>query len=152
MSEMMDTDAVFETRFEMAVASPSAAKDTYKTVGGVLAEGTPLKLGLSRELVSSCPTSCNSEVPELASVDVIDVQHHCGIRLNLVREHDLQDEAGLLEDIGIYGNGATGRQEFDDASRTIRFTFDFGPQNIQSVLVRWERLLVREAVFGCDTV
>ncbi len=70
----------------------------------------------------------------------IEEQHYRGVQVSLVRESDLIGEAELLCDFGIYGNRATGRQELDDASRTISFTLSFDSAAIQLANERWSRL------------
>lgn len=68
-----------------------------------------------------------------------DQQRH-GIHVSLVRESVLVNEADLLCDMGIYGNRATGVQEVDEQSRTVRFTLHFDQASISLANDRWQRL------------
>lgn len=70
----------------------------------------------------------------------IEEQHFRGIEVWLVRESDLIGERGLLCDFGIYGDRATGKQELDDASRTVCFTLSFDQSTVQLAKERWGRL------------
>jgi hypothetical protein len=70
----------------------------------------------------------------------IEEQHYRGIEVWLVRESDLVGERGLLCDFGIYGDGVTGKQELDDASRTTCFTLSFGSNAVKIARERWCRL------------
>ncbi len=72
----------------------------------------------------------------------IQQQHDQGIWILLVRESDIAGEPDLLADFGIYGERATGVQELDDQSRTLRFILYFDPQNIRLARDRWTRLLL----------
>ncbi|HYT87564.1 MAG TPA: hypothetical protein VEL76_02490, partial [Gemmataceae bacterium] len=72
----------------------------------------------------------------------IQEQHDHGIWVMLVRESDIAGEPDLLADFGIYGERATGVQELDDQSRTLRFILYFDPQNLQLARDRWTRLLL----------
>lgn len=72
----------------------------------------------------------------------IDQQHNEGIWIGLVRESDIEGEAGLLADIGIYGDRATGTWELDGQCRTVRFTLDFSAQGRLLAEEQWMRLLL----------
>jgi hypothetical protein len=63
-----------------------------------------------------------------------------GIHVSLLRESDLSKEPDLLRDFAIYGDRATGMQELDEDSRTVRFVLSFDEPSIQKALDRWERL------------
>ena len=63
-----------------------------------------------------------------------------GIHVSLLRESDLSKEPDLLRDFAIYGDRATGMQELDEDSRTVRFVLSFDEPSIQQALARWERL------------
>jgi hypothetical protein len=70
----------------------------------------------------------------------IEEQHYRGIEIGLVREADLVGEPGLLGDFGIYGDRATGKQELDDASRTVCFTLSFDRAAVQVAQEQWAKL------------
>lgn len=70
----------------------------------------------------------------------IDEQHERCIQVSLVRESELGGEADLLCDFGIYGDRATGIQELDEQSRTLRFLLLFDQQSIKLAQDRWARL------------
>lgn len=70
----------------------------------------------------------------------IDEQHYRGVEVRLVRETELIGESSLLCDFGIYGDEATGRQELDEASRTICYTLSFDMSAIRLAQDRWMRL------------
>jgi hypothetical protein len=63
-----------------------------------------------------------------------------GIRVSIVREHELANEPDLLCDFAIYGDRATGTQELDDNARTQRFVLSFNPDSHRQAMARWERL------------
>ena len=77
-------------------------------------------------------------VPEVKAW--VDEQHERGIKVLLVRESEIRGEADLLCDFGIYGERATGIQELDEQSRTVRFILMFDKQSIRPAQDRWERL------------
>ena len=60
--------------------------------------------------------------------------------MSLVRESDLSKEQDLLRDFAVYGDRATGTQELDEQSHTLRFILAFDEQSIRQALDRWERL------------
>jgi hypothetical protein len=60
--------------------------------------------------------------------------------VSLVRETELGGEADLLCDFGIYGERATGIQELDEQSRTLRFLLLFDKPSIKLAQDRWARL------------
>ena len=66
----------------------------------------------------------------------------------LVRESDIASEPDLLADFGIYGERATGEQELDDQSRTIRFILHFDPQSVRLARDRWDRLQLYTTSFA----
>jgi hypothetical protein len=70
----------------------------------------------------------------------IEEQHDRGIWVSLVREADVAGEADLLSDFGVYGDRATGVQELDEQSRTLRFILSFDPPSIRLARDRRERL------------
>jgi hypothetical protein len=70
----------------------------------------------------------------------VDEQHRHGIRVYLVRESAVVNEPDLLSDFAIYGTRATGEQELDEQSRTLRFVLSFDPQSVRLARDRWERL------------
>lgn len=70
----------------------------------------------------------------------LEEQHYRGISLSLVRETDLVSEPDLLCDFGIYGTRATGEQELDEQSRTVRFELRFDEPGIRLATDHWERL------------
>ena len=63
-----------------------------------------------------------------------------GIHVSLIRESDLSKEPDLVRDFAIYGDRATGTQELDEQSHTVRFILAFDEQRIRQSLDRWERL------------
>ena len=77
-------------------------------------------------------------VPEVR--EWLDEQHGCGIKVRLVRESDISGEVDLLCDFGIYGDRATGIQELDGQSKTLRFNLMFDKQSIKLANDRWARL------------
>jgi hypothetical protein len=70
----------------------------------------------------------------------IDEQNEHGIQVCLVRESEVGGEVDLLCDFGIYGDRATGIQELDERSKTVRFILLFDKQNIKLAQDRWARL------------
>jgi len=70
----------------------------------------------------------------------IEEQHYRGIAVSLVRETDLVNEQDLLRDFGIYGDRATGEQELDNDSRTVRFVLSFDEPSRRLARDRWDRL------------
>jgi len=70
----------------------------------------------------------------------IEDQHYRGIAISLVRETDLVNEQDLLRDFGIYGDRATGEQELDNDSRTVRFVLSFDEPSRRVARDRWDRL------------
>ena len=70
----------------------------------------------------------------------IDEQHDRGSWILLVRECEIVSEPDLLCDFGIYGDRATGVQELDEQSRTLRFVLFFDSQSIKLARDRWARL------------
>lgn len=78
----------------------------------------------------------------------LEEQHYRGIAVSLARESDLWQEENLLRDFGIYGERATGEQEIDDESRTVRFTVRFDRPAIQRAGDRWERLQLFTTPYG----
>lgn len=72
----------------------------------------------------------------------IEEQYKRGIVIRLVRESEIEGEAELLTDLGIYGHRATGQLDLDEQCRTERFTLDFTPQTMGLFEERWRRLLL----------
>jgi hypothetical protein len=77
----------------------------------------------------------------------IEQQHENGIWILLVRESDILGEPDLVSDFGIYCDRATGVQELDEQSRTLRFILSFDPQSLRPAWDRWERLLLYTAAY-----
>jgi hypothetical protein len=92
------------------------------------------------------PTGDRMPSPEIRPW--IQEQHDHGIWLLLVRESEIAGEPDLLADFGIYGERATGVQELDDQSRTLRFILHFDPQNVRLARDRWTRLLLYTTSFS----
>jgi hypothetical protein len=67
-------------------------------------------------------------------------QHDHGIWVTLVRESEIDAEPDLLCDFGIYDDRATGIQELDDRSRTLRFILHFDAPSVRLARDRWTRL------------
>jgi hypothetical protein len=87
----------------------------------------------------------------LPSKDVfswIEEQHACGIRISLLRESEIISEPDLLCDFGIYGERATGIEDLDEQSRTIRFTLLFDRSSLALARDRWMRLSLYGKAFG----
>lgn len=80
------------------------------------------------------------DLPKPAIRRWIEDQHYRGISILLVRESYLQYEQDIFRDFGIYGDRATGEQELDEQSRTIRFTLRFDEASRRIANDRWERL------------
>jgi len=78
----------------------------------------------------------------------IEDQHFRGIDIKLVRENDLTNEPELLRDFGIYADRATGEQETDGESRTVRFVLCFDQASIRLTQDRWGRLLLFARPYG----
>lgn len=70
----------------------------------------------------------------------LDQQNRYGIWLRLIRESELENDADLLRDFGIYGSRAVGFQTADPAGRTIRFDLSFDFDKVQQSEVKWNRL------------
>jgi len=75
-------------------------------------------------------------------------QHDLGVRLSLIRETDVSDEADIISDFGIYGERAVGVQELDDQSRTIRFVLSFDAESVRLARDRYDRLRLFAVSFG----
>ena len=82
----------------------------------------------------------NEALPSGAIRPWIDEQHASGIKLALVRESEILSEPDLLMDFGIYGERATGIEDLDDQSRTVRFTLLFDRQSLSVAQDRFSRL------------
>jgi hypothetical protein len=67
-------------------------------------------------------------------------QHDRGIWVSLVRESQAAADPGLVGDFAIYGDRATGLQELDEQSRTLRFILSFDTQSVLLARDRWQRL------------
>lgn len=74
--------------------------------------------------------------------DWIENQHEAGIRILLVPEESLDNEKGLLIDVGLYGSTAVGILDANQASETICFRLSFDEQDVRQYLEKWERLLL----------
>jgi hypothetical protein len=81
-------------------------------------------------------------VPLPRVTEWIEEQHYRGISVSLIREADLVNEQELLRDFGIYGERATGEQEIDEESRTVRFVLSFDQPSILLARDRWDRLML----------
>ncbi len=84
----------------------------------------------------------NDDLPAPLIRPWIDEQHVEGINLWVVREADLINEPDLLCDFGIYDERATGVQELDEQSRTVRFQLSFVVSSVRLAQDRWTRLLL----------
>ncbi len=78
----------------------------------------------------------------------IEDQHFRVIEVSLARENDLISEPDLLRDFGVYGERATGEQETDGESRTVRFVLAFYPASRRLANDRWERLRLFARPYG----
>ena len=67
-------------------------------------------------------------------------QHQRGIEVSLVRLAALDDEPGLICDMGIYGDDAVGFQETDFEGKTVRFELHFDANSIRQAEQRWNQL------------
>jgi len=79
-------------------------------------------------------------LPSLEIRPWIEEQYNQDVWVSLVRESDLASEGDLLSDFGIYGERATGIQELDEQSRTLRFILQFDSQSLKLARDRWQRL------------
>ena len=82
----------------------------------------------------------DEKLPTVGILEWLVEQRGQGIHVSLLRESDLPKEPDLLRDFAIYGDRATGTQELDEDSRTVRFVLSFDEPSIQQALDRWERL------------
>lgn len=89
-----------------------------------------------------------SRLPSRAIRQWIEDQHFGGITVKVVRESDVANEPDLLRDFGIYGDRATGEQQTDADSRTVRFVLSFDKASIHLAQDRWERLLLFSQPYG----
>jgi hypothetical protein len=78
----------------------------------------------------------------------IEEQYNRGINVSVIREADLAAESDLVGDFAIYGDRATGTQDLDEQSRTIRFTLFFDRQSIRLARNRWDRLALFATRYG----
>lgn len=78
----------------------------------------------------------------------IEQQHNRGLKISLVREADLAQEANLIDDFGIYGTRATGSQKLDGHSRTVQFQLFFDEVSLRQAEDRWDRLTVFARPYG----
>jgi hypothetical protein len=76
--------------------------------------------------------------PELANWIANQYEH--GLSIFLIREGQVAAEPELLGDFAVYGERATGVQELDEQSRTLRFVLNFNRQAIDLARDRWERI------------
>lgn len=65
-----------------------------------------------------------------------------GIDLRYVRMSELNHEADLLADCGLYGSRALGVQQLDEHGQTERFTLLFDLQAVLDAEARWSRLAI----------
>ena len=84
----------------------------------------------------------SARTPSIELFRWIQQQHQHGIEVGLIRLSDLDDEASLACDIGIYGDSAVGRQETDFEGKTRRFELNFTSHAIRLAEQRWQELLV----------
>ncbi len=82
----------------------------------------------------------DEKLPTAGILEWLVEQRGHGIHVSLIRESDLAKEPDLLRDFAIYGDRATGMQELDEQSHTVRFVLAFDEQSRQQALDRWERL------------
>ena len=67
-------------------------------------------------------------------------QHQRGIEVSLVRLVALEDEPGLICDMGIYGEDAVGLQQTDFEGKTVRFELHFAANSVCQAVQRWNQL------------
>ncbi len=67
-------------------------------------------------------------------------QHQRGIEVSLVRLVALDDEPGLICDMGIYGEDAVGLQQTDFEGKTVRFELHFDANSVRQAVQRWNQL------------
>jgi hypothetical protein len=67
-------------------------------------------------------------------------QHQRGIEVALVRLVALEDEPGLICDMGIYGEDAVGLQQTDFEGKTVRFELHFDANSVRQAVQRWNQL------------
>lgn len=72
----------------------------------------------------------------------IDEQHRFGIWIEVVKESALTQEPNLIQDFGIYGFRAVGKQDSDSSGRTTRFTLSFEYDDVKTADNTWDRLKV----------
>jgi hypothetical protein len=82
----------------------------------------------------------DEKLPANAILNWLIDQQGRGIYVSIVRESDLSKEPELVRDFAVYGDRATGTQELDDKSHTLRFVLAFDETSIRQALVQWERL------------
>lgn len=70
---------------------------------------------------------------------ILDQASH-GIEVSLVRWSQVEAEATLLRDFGIYGERAVGYQTLDDQARTAAYVLRFGASAIEGALELWRQL------------
>jgi len=92
------------------------------------------------------PSEC--ALPVAHTCRWLDDQHYRGISVSLVRESDLVNETDLLRDFGVYGQRATGEQELDDQSRTVRFLLSFDSADMRLARERFDRLKLFAVSYG----
>ncbi len=81
-----------------------------------------------------------AQVPGKPLMSWILQQCSAGIQIGLLRMSELDEEADLLRDFGIYGNEAVGYQHTDLQSRTLRYELSFDMTDIRIAEDRWKRL------------
>jgi hypothetical protein len=122
------------------------SKDYWQDLPGqqsIQANFSAVKRGLLIERTVILPDEFWPVDQTLPNGDVrpwIENQHNHGLWVALVRESQLVAEQDLLDDFGIYGERAFGRQEFDERCRTKRFVLSFDPHAVQLARDRWKRL------------
>jgi len=153
---VMSTTETWRTVYEDLLQSPELK--TYKSVSWVKTRGywqdqpgrqsmrvnfEATKRGVEIERIVILGSSLWGPDEILPPADLrgwIDEQHERGIKVSLVRESDIGGEEELLCDFGIYGDRATGIQELDEQSKTLRFILLFDKQSIKLAQDRWARL------------
>ncbi len=84
----------------------------------------------------------SAQTPSTRLFQWIYEQRQRGVEISLTRLTDLDDEPGLVSDIGIYGKDAVGRQQTDYEGRTLRYEIAFDPGAVIEAEERWNQLLL----------
>lgn len=78
--------------------------------------------------------------PSRETLTSIEEQQTNGIDVTLIRKSDLENEPGLVCDMGIYGESAVGYQTLDEQARTTSYLLRFGKQAIEAAEEHWRQL------------